>query len=97
MKKSGNGRWPVEVFVGLGFPIEIATILGAFQFLNEWSGNRGEFHQRAIEACRAALASTGDDAQARRAFFDFACDRDILAPEALAATARKFAEEWMTP
>jgi hypothetical protein len=95
VKKRRSGRWPVEVFVGLGFPIEIATILSAFQFLNEWPGSRGIYHQRAIDACRASLAGTGDDTQARKAFIEFARDRDILAPEALATTARKFAEEWM--
>jgi len=91
---SRMGRWPVEVFVGLGFPVEIATIMGAFQFLNEWTGSRGVLYQRAMEACRAALAGTGEDARARRAFVEFVRDRDILAPEALAATARKLAEEW---
>jgi SH3-like domain-containing protein len=85
----------VEVFVGLGFPIEISTMLSAFELLNEWTGSRGVVHQRAIDACRAALAGTGEDAHARSAFIEFARDRDILAPEALANTARQFADEWM--
>ena len=86
---------PVEVFVGLGFPTEIATILAAFQLLNEWSGSRGPVHQRAFDACRAALNGSDDAAGARQAFVEFARDRGILAPEALAASTRKFAREWM--
>jgi hypothetical protein len=94
-KQHRRGTWPVEVFVGLGFPLEITTVLGAFQFLNEWAGVRGVVHQTAIDACRAVLAGTGDEVRARKAFVEFARDRDILGPEALAMTARKFAEEWM--
>jgi hypothetical protein len=88
--------WPVEVFVGLGFPREITTVLAAFQLLNEWSGTRGPLHQPAHDACRAALIGKGDDASARQAFVEFARDRHILAPEALAASALQFAHEWMS-
>ena len=94
MKAREHG-WPVEVFVGLGFPREIATVLAAFQLLNEWSGARGALHQLALDACRAALIGKGEDEKACQTFVEFARDRDILAPEALAASARKFAREWM--
>jgi hypothetical protein len=94
VKASNFGR-PVKVFVGLGFPREIATVLTAFQLVNEWTGSRDPVHQVALDACRAALVGRGDDASARQAFVEFARDRDILAPEALAASARKFAREWM--
>jgi hypothetical protein len=94
---TGKFGVPVEVFVGLGFPREITTVLTALQLVNEWTGSRGPRHQLALDACRAALIGRGDDASARQAFVEFARDRDILAPEALEASARKFAREWMSP
>ena len=86
---------PVAIFVGLGFPREIETVFDAFQTLNEWSGGRGEVYQVALQACRDALAGAGDPAHARQTFEAFARDRDILAPDALAASARRHAEDWL--
>ena len=86
---------PVAIFVGLGFPRDVETALDAFQVLNEWPNRgRGLDHHAALEACRAAL--TGSDvAMARQAFEAFVHDRNILAPDALAVTANKFAGEWL--
>ena len=86
---------PVAIFVGLGFPRDVETVLDAFQVLNEWpNGGRGADHDAALEACRAAL--TGSNVTtARQAFEAFVHDRNILAPDALAVTANKFAGEWL--
>jgi hypothetical protein len=68
----------------------------AFQVLNEWpNGGRGADHHAALEACRAAL--TGSNVTLRaKAFEAFVHDRNILAPDALAVTANKFAGgEWL--
>jgi uncharacterized protein DUF982 len=86
---------PVAIFVGLGFPREIETVFDAFQALNEWSGARGEAYQVALQSCRDALTDSGDVAHARQMFEAFARDRDILAPDALAASARRHAEDWL--
>lgn len=85
----------VAVFVGLGFPREIESVLDAFQLLNEWTGSRGPVHQIALNTCRAALMGTENVDGARQSLVEFALDRNILAPDALAATAARFAQEWM--
>jgi hypothetical protein len=86
---------PVAIFVGLGFPREIETVFEAFETLNEWSGGRGEPYQAALQSCRDALTGSGDVAYAREMFEAFARDRDILAPDALAASAHRHAEDWL--
>lgn len=86
---------PIAIFVGLGFPREIETVFEAFQMLNEWSGGRGEAYQAALQSCRDALTGSGDVAHAQEMFEAFARDRDILAPDALAASARRHGEDWL--
>jgi hypothetical protein len=85
----------VAVFVGLGFPREIESVLDAFQLLNEWTGSGGPVHYLALDTCRAALVGKDTVDSARQALVAFALDRNILAPDALVATADKFAQEWM--
>ncbi|MDW6021750.1 DUF982 domain-containing protein [Mesorhizobium sp. BAC0120] len=86
---------PVSIFVGLGFPREVRGVTDAFQVLTEWpQSGRDSSHDEALEACRAALAEAGDARRVRAAFESFARVHDVLAPEALAATAHKAAEEW---
>ena len=94
MKKRKFDR-PVAIFVGLGFPREIETVFEAFETLNEWSGGRGDVYQAALQSCRDALTGSGDVADAHRMFAAFARDRDILAPDAMAASARRHAEDWL--
>jgi hypothetical protein len=38
---------PVHVWVGLGFPRQLNTVVDAYQFASEWGGNSPE--QRAVE------------------------------------------------
>jgi hypothetical protein len=87
---------PVSIFVGLGFPRDVETVLDAYQVLTEWpSASRGAAHERALTRCRAALADGGDVQGVRTAFETFARERGILAPDALAASAKAAAREWI--
>jgi len=86
----------VSIFVGLGFPREVETVLDAYQVLMDWPAtSRSADHELALEICRAALAGETDAEAAREAFEAFARERDILAADALAASARRFARDWV--
>ena len=86
---------PVSIFVGLGFPREVRGVTDAYQVLTEWpQSGRDASHDKALETCRAALAGAADATTVRAAFETFARIHDVLAPDALAASAHKAAEEW---
>lgn len=68
---------PVRVWVGLGFPRQLNTVVDAYQFAVEWCGN-GPEQRAAIRACRAALAGEIDAETARGVFVAFARKKDIL-------------------
>jgi hypothetical protein len=68
---------PVRVWVGLGFPRQINTVVDAYQFLLEWCGNSPE-QKAAIRACKAALVDDVDAETARGVFVAFARKKDIL-------------------
>lgn len=68
---------PVRVWVGLGFPRQINTVVDAYQFLLEWCGNSPE-QKAAIRACKAALVGDVDAETARGVFVAFARKKDIL-------------------
>lgn len=68
---------PVRVWVGLGFPRQLNTVVDAYQFLNEWCGNSPE-QRAAIRTCKAALAGDVDAETARGVFLAFARKKDIL-------------------
>ncbi len=55
----------VSVFIGLGFPREIANVVEAYDILIEWKGIRDLDQNGAIEVCRKALNGerTGRDAR----------------------------------
>lgn len=86
---------PVHVFVGLGFPHEVGSVLEAYRVLEDWSGSRGTAHSETLAACRSALLGGGHAEQARVAFEEFARARGILAPEAVDMAAARHAEEWL--
>lgn len=73
---------PVHVFVGLGFPCEVSSVMDACQVLDEWSGSRTSIHAATSAACRSAFAGTADVESARTAFEAFARSQGILAPDA---------------
>jgi hypothetical protein len=68
---------PVRVWVGLGFPRQINTVVDAYQFLLEWCGNSPE-QKAAVRACKAALAGDVDAETARGVFIAFARKKDML-------------------
>lgn len=68
---------PIRVWVGLGFPRQLNTVVDAFQFAMEWCGNSPE-QRAAIRACKAALSGDIDAETARGVFAAFARKKDIL-------------------
>lgn len=84
---------PVSIFIGLGFPRDIETVLEAYDVLLEWNGTRDIDHVMAIEACRGAIGR-GQLADSRAVFERFARNKGILADEALDRAALRVAREW---
>ena len=68
---------PVRVWVGLGFPRQLNTVVDAYQFVVDWCGNSPE-QRAAIRACKAALAGDVDAETARGFLVRFARKKDIL-------------------
>jgi hypothetical protein len=71
---------PVCVWVGLGFPRQLNTVVDAYQFVLDWCGNSPE-QKAAIRACKAALTGDIDAETARGVFVAFARKKDILVEE----------------
>lgn len=86
----------VPVFVGLGFPYEVSSVLEAYQFIVEWAGSRSPAYAATLAICQSALVGDNDVESARVAFEAFARSRGILAPEAIELAAARAADEWMT-
>ena len=68
---------PVRVWIGLGFPRQLNSVVDAYQFLSDWCGNSPE-QRAAIRACKAALAGDIDAETARGIPVQFARKKDIL-------------------
>jgi len=73
---------PIHVFIGLGFPYEISSVMEACQVLDEWSGSRTSIYAATSAACRSALVGKTDVESARAAFEAFAQAQGILASDA---------------
>lgn len=71
---------PVRVWVGLGFPRQLNSVVDAYQFVMDWCGNSPE-QRAAIRACKAALAGEIDAETARGILVQFARKKDILVEE----------------
>jgi hypothetical protein len=71
---------PIRVWVGLGFPRQLNTVVDAYQFALEWCGNSPE-QKAAIRACKAALTGEVDAETARGVFVAFARKKDIFVEE----------------
>ncbi|RWM92789.1 MAG: DUF982 domain-containing protein [Mesorhizobium sp.] len=71
---------PIRVWVGLGFPRQLNTVVDAYQFVADWRGNSPE-QKAAMRACKAALAGEIDAETARGVFVAFARRKDILIEE----------------
>ena len=68
---------PVQVWVGLGFPRQINSVVDAYQFANEYCGNSPE-QRAAIRACKAALTGEIDPETARGIFVAFAKKKGLI-------------------
>ncbi|WP_274630837.1 DUF982 domain-containing protein [Arvimicrobium flavum] len=78
---------PVRVWVGLGFPRQLNSVVDAYQFVVDWCGNSPE--QRAvIRACKAALAGEIDAETARGILVQFARKKDILVEDGMIPSIR---------
>lgn len=69
---------PVAVFVGLGYPSRVETIMDAYAMLVEWNGIPDLDRAGAIEVCRKALKGQRSGKEARMAFERFAFAKGIL-------------------
>ncbi|RWD50010.1 MAG: DUF982 domain-containing protein [Mesorhizobium sp.] len=87
---------PVSIFVGMGFPLEVRSVLEARQVLDEWSGSRSPAYAAAFAACQSALVGEQDVEAVRVSFEAFARSRGILAPDAMELAAARMAEDWLT-
>lgn len=73
---------PVRVWVGLGFPRQLNTVVDAYQMLTSWNGNSPE-QRAAIRACKAALCGEVDAETARGVVLAFARKKDILVEDGI--------------
>jgi hypothetical protein len=85
---------PVLVFVGLGFPREVETVLDAYDLLLEWTGIPDLDYHGALEVCRKALNDERTAEDVREALERFAHNRGILSEEAFDRAASNIAREW---
>ncbi|OWV71157.1 hypothetical protein ATY76_31365 [Rhizobium sp. R339] len=75
-------RQPVSVLVGLGFPVEVRSVMDAYRHLTEWPASlRDSAHSIALKACGAALRGEIEPETARGLYVAFAEKHDLLAPE----------------
>ena len=68
---------PVRVWVGLGFPRQINSVVDAYQFAVDYCGNSPE-QKAAIRACKAALIGEVDPETARGIFVAFAKKKGLM-------------------
>lgn len=75
-------RQPVSIFIGLGFPAEVRSVIDAYRHLVEWpASQRDGAHSVALKACSAALRGEIEAETASGLFAAFADKHDLLAPE----------------
>jgi len=83
---------PVTIFVGLGFPAKVSTVMDAYRHLIEWPGSvRDRAHSVALNACSAALRGEIEAETVRGLFSAFAEKHDLLVPDTdiIAASRRR--------
>jgi Protein of unknown function (DUF982) len=85
---------PISVFIDLGFPREVESVLDAYDLLLEWKGIPEVDYHAAVDVCRKALNGERTVKQAHDAFKRFAANRGILSEEALDRAANNFAQQW---
>ena len=73
---------PITVLVGLGMPVDIGTVMEAYDLLDNWPPSlRNPTHAVAVNACKAALMGLVDAETARATFVTFARKNDLLVEE----------------
>jgi len=77
----------VCVWVGLGFPRQLNTVIDAYQFVSECCGNSLE-QKAAIYACKAALAGDVHAETARGVLVALARKKDILVEDEMMPVAK---------
>ena len=85
-------RQPVTILVGLGFPVEVNSVMDSYRHLAEWLASlRDAAHSVALRACSAALRGDIEAETARGLFAAFAEKHDLMAPETnvIAASRRR--------
>lgn len=87
-------NWPLSIFVGLGFPREVETVLDAYDLLLEWNGIPDLDYHGALEVCRKAFHGERTAEDVREAFETFARNKGILSEEALDRATDSLAREW---
>lgn len=68
---------PIRVWVGLGFPRQLNTVVDAYQFAADYCGNSPE-QKAAIRACKAALVGDIDAETACGVFEAFARKKGLI-------------------
>ena len=75
-------REPVTIFVGMGFPARIKTVMAAYALLHDWPlPIRNSTHAVALNACKAGIGGEIDAETVRSTFVAFARRNDILVPD----------------
>jgi hypothetical protein len=71
---------PIRIWMGLGFPRQLNSVVDAYQFAMEYCGNSPE-QKAAIRACKAALRGEVDPETARGVFVAFAKRKGLIVDE----------------
>lgn len=71
---------PIRIWMGLGFPRQLNSVVDAYQFAMEYCGNSPE-QKAAIRACKAALTGEVDPETARGVFVAFAKKKGLMVDE----------------
>ncbi|WP_062225818.1 DUF982 domain-containing protein [Aureimonas frigidaquae] len=74
-------REPVTVLVGIGIPVDVASVRDAFELMLDWPYRRRRIgHNACMNTCRKVLNGRGTVTEAREAFIAFADEAGILVP-----------------
>lgn len=78
--KSDMFQQPVRILVGLGFPVDVLSVMDAYRQLVDWPAfSRDAAHCMALKACLAGLRGEVEPETVRGLFVAFAEKHHILA------------------
>lgn len=88
--KPGIFRQPVIILFGLGFPVEVKTVMDVYRDLTDWPTSfRDTTHTVPLRACKAAIDGEIEAETARGLFTAFAKKHDLIAPETYPASVAR--------